>query len=155
MNSYELLENEACEEGIKIIDYEFKSERIKGLYCDGSIAISKGLRTTPEKISVLAEELGHYYTTAGDITDQTDISNRKQEHRARLWAYDKLIGLSGIIKGFESGCQTRYELAEFLRVPESFLQEALECYKDRYGVCVESDGYYIIFTPSLGVIKKI
>ena len=155
MNSYELLEYEACKEGIEIIDYEFKSERIKGLYCDGSIAISKGLRTTPEKISVLAEELGHYYTTAGDITDQTDISNRKQEHRARLWAYDKLIGLSGIIKGFESGCQTRYELAEFLRVPESFLQEALGCYREKYGQYIVTDGYVVYFTPTIGVMKKL
>lgn len=154
MNSYELLENEACEEGIDIIDYEFKSERIKGLYCDGSIAISKDLRTTPKKISVLAEELGHYHTTTGNILDQTDISNRKQEHRARLWAYDKLIGLSGIIKGFENCCQNQHELAEFLGVSEVFLKESLECYKNKYGVCVEIDGYVIMFSPALGVLKR-
>ena len=154
MNSYELLENEACEEGIDIIDYEFKSERIKGLYCDGSIAISKDLRTTPKKFSVLAEELGHYHTTTGNILDQTDISNRKQEHRARLWAYDKLIGLSGIIKGFENCCQNQHELAEFLGVSEVFLKESLECYKNKYGVCVEIDGYVIMFSPALGVLKR-
>ena len=154
MNSYELLENEACEEGIEIIDYEFKSERIKGLYCDGSIAISKALQTTPEKLSILAEELGHYYTTTGNILEQTDISNRKQEYRARLWAYDRLIGLSGIITGFENHCQNQHELAECLEVSEEFLMEALECYKEKYGMCVETDEYFIIFTPSLGVIKK-
>jgi len=154
MNSYELLENEACEEGIEIIDYEFKSERIKGLYCDGSIAISKTLQTTPEKSSVLAEELGHYYTSTGDILDQTDISNRKQEYRARLWAYDRLIGLSGIIRGFENCCQNQHELAECLGVSEEFLMDALECYREKYGVCVEKDGYVIMFSPILGVIKK-
>ena len=38
-----------------------------------------------EKASVLAEELGHYYTTVGNILDQEDAGNRKQEHKARTW----------------------------------------------------------------------
>ena len=154
MNSYELLENEACEEGIEIIDYNFKNEKIKGLYCDNAIAISSSVASLTEKTSILAEELGHYHTSVGDILDQSDTSNRKQERKARLWAYDKLIGLSGIIKGFEAGCQSHYELAEYLEVTEVFLMEALECYKEKYGVCVETNGYFIVFTPSLGVIKK-
>lgn len=154
MNSYELLENEACEEGIEIIDYDFKSENIKGLYCDNAIAISSSVASLSERTSILAEELGHYHTSVGDILDQTDTSNRKQERRARLWAYDKLVGLSGIIKGFESCCQSRYELAECLGVTEMFLQEAIDCYVEKYGTCVEIDGYLILFTPTLGVIKK-
>ena len=49
------------------------------------IAIRTDL-TDIEKSCVLAEELGHYYTTVGDILDQSDDGNRKQERRARLWA---------------------------------------------------------------------
>ena len=42
----------------------------------------------------LAEELGHHYTTVGDILDQTNVSNRKQERLARVWAYNRRIGLT-------------------------------------------------------------
>ena len=153
MNAFELLENEACEEGIDIIRYDFQSDRIRGLYCDGTVAINIDINTMAEKTSVLAEELGHYYTSTGNILDQTDISNRKQERHARLWAYDKLIGLSGIIKGFEAGCQSRYDLAELLGVTEEFLQDAIDCYRTKYGSCIKIDDYMIFFTPSLGVIK--
>lgn len=154
MNSYELLENEACKEGIDIIDYDFRNKSIKGLYCDSTIAISSAVETVSERTSILAEELGHYHTSVGDILDQTDASNRKQERHARLWAYDRLIGLSGIIKGFENCCRSRYELAECLGVTETFLQEAIDCYGEKYGACVEIDGYLIMFAPALGVIKK-
>ena len=42
MNTYEELQEEACNDGIEIIDnYVFKSERISGLYCDSTIALSK------------------------------------------------------------------------------------------------------------------
>ena len=86
-------------------DYKFKSKNIKGLYCDNVIALSKDIRTTTEKTCVLAEEIGHHFTTAGDIIDQTNAKNRKQELRARMWAYDKQIGLSGIIDAFENKCE--------------------------------------------------
>ena len=35
------------------------------------IAIHQGIDTSIEKACVLAEELGHYYTTVGDILDQS------------------------------------------------------------------------------------
>lgn len=155
MNSFELLENEACEEGVDIVGYDFRSERIRGLYCNGTVAISNDIDTITEKTTVLAEELGHYYTTTGNILDQTDVSSRKQERHARVWAYDKLIGLSGIIRGSEAGCQSRYELAEFLGITEDFLQDALYCYESKYGTYIRTGEYMIIFTPTLSVIKLL
>ena len=154
MNTYELLEDEACKEGIDIIDYDFKSENIKGLYCDGTVGLSKSLETAIEKSCILAEELGHYYTTAGDILNQNDISNREQELRARLWAYDRLIGLPGIIKGHHHRCQNRYELAEFLEVTEEFLQEAIDCYTAKYGPYVIYGNYLIRFQPRIAVVER-
>lgn len=135
---------------VKEKDLPVSKGRIKG----NKIAIRRNL-STKEKCCVLAEELGHYYTTSGNILDQSKISNRKQELKARLWAYDKLIGLSGIIQGYRSGCRNQYELAECLGVTEEFLQEALGCYKKKYGIMAEIDGYMIIFEPSLAVIEKL
>lgn len=135
---------------VKEKDLPVNKGRIKG----NKIAIRRNL-STKEKCCVLAEELGHYYTTSGNILDQSKISNRKQELKARLWAYDKLIGLSGIIHGYRSGCRNQYELAECLGVTEEFLQEALGCYKKKYGIMAEIDGYMIIFEPSLAVMEKL
>ena len=72
----------------------------------------------------LAEELGHYHTTVGDIIDQSSDANRKQELRARLWSYNKLIGLHGIISCHKAHYTTSYEMADYLGVTEEFLHEA-------------------------------
>lgn len=73
---------------------------LKGLYVNGRIAINVKMSDI-EKACVLAEELGHHYTTYGNILDQSDTSNRKQELRARAWAYNKQIGLLGLIRAYE------------------------------------------------------
>ena len=153
MNLYEKMQEKAYNDGIDVCDYKFSSNRIKGLYCDGTVAIEKKL-TQVQKACVLTEELGHHYTTVGNILDQSDPAARKQELRARLWAYNKMIGLSGIVHGFRSHCRNRYELADCLHVSEEFLDEALTCYRNKYGTSVELDGYLIVFDPSLAVIEK-
>ncbi len=151
MGYYDLLK-EADNAGLLVKEKPLQAH--DGLISGCRIAIRKDIPTQVQKATVLAEELGHYHTTTGNILDQTDISNRKQERHARIWAYDKLIGLSGIISGFEAGCQNRYELAEHLGVTEEFLQEAIDCYTAKYGVCVQIENYVIMFTPGLGVMKR-
>lgn len=154
MNAYESLTEEACKDSIDIIERRFNSERIKGLYCDGNIALSDKLKTT-EKTCVLAEELGHYHTTVGNIMDMSDSQNRKQERQARLWGYNRLIGLTGIIKAFQSGCHSRHEIAEYLDVTETFLQECIDCYTEKYGEFTKVDNYTIFFIPNLAVMEEI
>lgn len=154
MNNYELLGDEAYKDGISIIEYKFSSNRIKGLYCDGNIALNKEIETSTEKSCILAEELGHHYTTVGNILNQSSISNRKQELRARIWAYNKLIGLTGIIKSYEHGCQSITEMADYLEVTEEFLHEALSHYRSKYGLSTSVDRYIIYFEPTL-LIGKI
>lgn len=117
--NYEALLNDADAEGLNIKERPFRTYdgRIKGK----DIYLRKNMDST-EKACVLAEELGHHYTSVGDILDMTDIGNRKQERQARLWGYNKLIGLSGLIKAYEAGCQDKYEVAEFLGVTDEYLQ---------------------------------
>ena len=152
MNTLEILEAEACKDGIDIIQKEFKSNRIKGLYCDKVVALNKELDTSTEKACILAEELGHHYTSSGDILDLSQAENRKQERRARIWAYNKQIGLKGLINAYEHGCKNRHEIAEFLEVTEEFLQEAVNCYNEKYGVFTQMDNYIIYFQP-LGILS--
>jgi hypothetical protein len=104
-----------------------------------------------EKTCVLAEELGHHYTTVGDIMDQTDVSNRKQERRARIWAYHKLLSLNDLIDSYKCGCRNQFEIAEHLNVTEEFLVDCLKYYKEKYGLYVRKDNYLIYFEP-LGIM---
>ncbi len=154
MNTYERLQDEACEDGIDVIDYTFHSNRIKGLYCDGVIAIREDM-TIPEKTCALAEELGHHETSVGNIIDMASAANRKQERQARLWAYNKQIGLIGLVQAFEHGCQNRFEIAEYLEVTEEFLEECIECYWNKYGICKRVDNYVVYFIPQLSVMKLV
>lgn len=125
---------------------------LKGLYFDGNIALERKMSQT-EKSCVLAEELGHYYTTSGNILDQTNASNRKQEYRARLYGYNLKIGLMGLVRAFEHGCRSASDIAEYLDVTEEYLKEAVDCYRSKYGVYATVDNYVVYFTPALGVLK--
>lgn len=154
MNRTEELRQQAADSGAEVIDWKFQTDRIKGLYCDGVIAVSKDIDTSAERTCVLAEELGHHLTASGDILDQKDVSNRKQELRGRIWAYNRLIGLTGIIKAYRAGCRNRYEIAQNLEVTEDMLQGAIDYYRDKYGLCVQVDNYAIYFEP-LGVMEII
>lgn len=125
-----------------------------GLIKGKRIAIRKNIPTI-QKSCVLAEELGHYHTTYGDILDQTKTANHKQELKARLWAYNKQIGLLGVIKAFKYGCRNLYEMAKYLEVTEQFLSDALKAYKSKYGIRVIIDNYAIYFEPHLAVFESI
>lgn len=153
--SYEELLIEASMDGVSVDENFIFKSTIKGLYIDGNIALASSLDTTAEKACILAEELGHHYTSSGVILDQSSVSNRKQEQVARLWAYDRLIGLQGIVSGYKAGCRSRYELAEHLGVTEEFLQEALLTYQAKYGTAARYDGYAIYFEPGLGVMELL
>ena len=90
--------------------------------------------TSTEKGCILAEELGHHYTSVGSIIDQSNLNNRRQERRAREWAYQRLVPLDTLIEALNSGARNFHELAEFIGVTEDFLREAVERYYEKYGV---------------------
>ena len=118
------------------------------------IAINRALPTQAEKSCLLAEEIGHHCTSSGDLLDQTDIMNRKQEYRARFYGYNLKIGLTGLIRAYEAGCRNFFEMAEFLDATEEYLKEAIQCYKYKYGICAVVDNYIIYFEP-FAVMKMI
>lgn len=153
MNSYEILLSEASENGLIVKEkpLKYNNGRIKG----SRVAIRQDLSTSVEKACVLAEELGHHYTTYGNILDQSDTSNRKQELRARAWAYNKQIGLLGLIRAYEHGCRNRFEIAEYLEVTEEVLEECLVFYRNKYGKRTNVDNYVVYFIPNLVIMKRI
>ena len=153
INTYEALLDEASDIGLTVKEkpLKYNNGRIKG----SRIAIRQDINTTTEKACVLAEELGHHETSVGNILDMTSAVNRKQERQARLHGYNRLIGLIGLVNAYEHGCQSRYEIAEYLEVTEEFLEECIECYRNKYGICKRVDNYVVYFIPQLSVMKLV
>ena len=146
--NYEQLLTAADQEGLLVKEQPLAGH--DGLIRGSRIAIRKDIETQTEKSCVLAEEIGHYRTSFGNILDQSRVESRKQEYRARLYGY----GLAGLIRAYEARCRDRYEMAEYLDVTEEYLEEAIDCYKEKYGLYVSVDNYIIYFEPFV-VIKII
>lgn len=146
MNAQEKLLEDIYSENIEICDFDF-TDNLKGLYVDGIIAVDTSI-DYDERTCILAEELGHHYTTYGNILDPNDPENRRQEKTARFWAHQKLLPLEKLAKAAVD-CQgmESWELAEYLGVSDIFLREALEEYKQRFGLFKEFPGGYIYFDP--------
>lgn len=156
MTRYEELLESASQNNVMVYEkYDLSGSRLKGLYCDGVIALSRDIETQTERACILAEELGHHQTTIGDILDLSVASNRKQELRARLVAYNSCISLSGIIKAYKARRTSPEEMAEFFDVTPEFLWEALKCYHSKYGCFVKVKNYIIFFEPCLEVVEMI
>lgn len=153
--TYENLLNEAHNDNVYVIENAPFESKADGLINGNVIGINRKIHSYKKRACVLAEELGHYHTTVGDILIQNKAENRKQELRARIWAYNRLIGLTGIVAAYQHGCQSIYEIADYLEVTEEFLLEALQQYKNKYGTHTNVDNYVIFFEPSLGVLELI
>lgn len=123
MTKYEELLAE-YEEELFIQERPMKND---GLYADGCAWINAN-KSSSSKRCILAEEVGHYKTTGGDILDQTSIENQRQELRARRWAYNKLLPLNDIIRAVKSGHTEIWDMADYLDVDEIFLRDALKYY---------------------------
>lgn len=150
--NYEQLLTAADQNGLAVKEHPLTDH--DGLLKGKRIAIRKDIETQAEKSCVLAEELGHHYTSSGDILDQNDIMNRKQEYRARLYGYNLKVGLTGLIRAYEEGCRNLYEMAEYLDVTEEYLRNVINCYHAKYGQYTIVDNYVIYFEP-FAVIKFV
>lgn len=150
MEQYERLELHA--KNIKIRKMEMP-EGLDGLYYDGNIVLDKSL-SYKQRVEILAEELGHHYTSAGDIQDYNDIKNIKQEVKARRFGYELIVTLDGIIDAFKQHIRNVYELADYFEVTTDYIYKAIDHYKQKYGLSTIHGDYLIRFEP-LNVYKYI
>lgn len=150
--NYESLVSEIEDEGIICTEFKMKGSG-KGYYCDSAIAIDSKIETDAEKRCVLIEEFGHVKYTYGNILDCKKISNMKQEKIARNFGYEKLVGIVSLINAYKKGIQSKYDLAEYLNVTEEFLDDAIQHYREKYGVYCNVDNYLIYFEPSLIIME--
>lgn len=146
MNSYERLVDFAENIGIEVVEKHFKSSA-KGLCKGNKVGISKAIDSTVEKRCILAEEIAHSLYTVGNILDQNNLFNIKQEEYARKQAYEALLPLPLLIDAWHQGVTSQHELAEYLEVTEEFLLSSLCHYQKKYGVYVRHGKYMVRFLP--------
>ncbi|PTF68113.1 ImmA/IrrE family metallo-endopeptidase [Staphylococcus chromogenes] len=124
-----------------------------GLYYEGTIYIKENM-SAYKKHETLAEEIAHHKITYGNILDQSKILNRKLENKAKRKAYESVISIQGIIDAYEHGVQNLHEMSLFFEVTESFVQDTINHYKQKYGLMVQYKSYNICFEP-LTIYKDI
>lgn len=121
-------------------------EGLAGAYFDNKILIDKYI-SHRKSVEVLAEEIGHHYTSYGDISDYTKTANMKQEIKARRYGHDLVISLDGIIAAWRDGVHNLHEMAVYFEVTETYIVEALTHYKQKHGLSTFNNGYLIVFEP--------
>ncbi|MCI8609026.1 MAG: ImmA/IrrE family metallo-endopeptidase [Firmicutes bacterium] len=121
--TYETLLDEAYDRDLMVKEKPLQGT--DGLQCGNRIAIRSDIERSNKKKCVLAEEIGHYMTSVGNIINQSDLDNARQEHRARVWAYHKLLSIDMIIDAAKEGYTEVYEIAEYLDIDEEFLRDYL------------------------------
>lgn len=146
MTKYETLLHEAHMLGINVLEVDVCTNKDYGLYLDNIIIINRNMNET-QKYCVLAEEISHHLTNYGDITELTKLENIREECKARRVACEKVISPNNIIKALSKGITCSHELAEELHITESFLKEALQYYKNKYGVYFVGDTHILVFEP--------
>lgn len=154
MNRREIVESEAMDNGF-VVDYTELTTTRALMLVDGDLKV---IQVSPsaseaEKCCLLAEELGHYHTSAGN----TVLSSKRcplayciicrSEEKAMRWAIDRLITMRQLADALSKAPGSLWELADLLEVSEPFLERAIELFKLRHGLLYEGDDFVIMFEP--------
>ncbi len=149
-SEYEDMVQYAFNEGVQVIEYDFNGD-LGGYYCDGYIFIDK-FAAENDKLTFLAEEIGHYHTATENISELDTIEKLKQEHQGRNWAIKKLVPFDDIIESIIKGSNTLYQVADDLDLPVDFLNEAIAYYHKKYGSSYDYDGYTVLLSSNSVIV---
>lgn len=103
-------------------------------YCYNDVIFINETSSEKTKYCILAEEIGHYFTSYGNIINLSDTKNIHQENKARIWAYEKLISPDALIEALTNGLNTTEEITEYFNITKEFFLEAIKYYRKRYGI---------------------
>ncbi|WP_251855405.1 ImmA/IrrE family metallo-endopeptidase [Enterococcus italicus] len=139
------------------LEYKFEPlmpDKLKGLYNDEIIYLNPS--QSPEELTgTIAEEIGHYLTTVGNIIDQDTNLKRKQERLARDIGATLVVSPSDIIDCYENGCKTIDDCVTHLAVTKQVFEDAISYYARRFNGIKTENGYTIFFRENgtVGVLK--
>ena len=134
------------------ITYLDMPKGLTGLTVRNNIYLSKSLTNYYHQTEVLAEEVAHYLTSDGDISDYRNINSMQQEVKARRYAHQLLVPLNKLIECYELGIWGDiYEICLHLEIDRSYFNRVIEDYKTQFGTCVRHGNYLITFCPQLKI----
>lgn len=99
-----------------------------------------------DKKVILVEEFKHMMTSYGVILNQNNHDSAKQENKARALSYKELITMEDLYDCYHKGLRSEFEIAEELDVPQKFLHNAIEYFKENSGdpIKMKNGGYATI-----------
>ncbi|EDT75823.1 ImmA/IrrE family metallo-endopeptidase [Clostridium butyricum] len=119
-------------ERIILEDFNPKESDLDGIYInipglDPVIGINKNIIDSSRLyISTLGEELGHHFTTCGNLTTTSKTYNdvlmkAKQEQKAKVWASNFLISDRDFVHALNNCIISKDEMAEYFHVTEEIV----------------------------------
>lgn len=140
------------EEGIIVEEVKLTYKYMEGIYLKlpelpPTIGINESICNNSKKlISVLAEELGHHFTSFGDLTAECftyseEIQLSKQEKKARLWAANFLISDTEFVQALSSGIMSNHALSDYFSVTEEIIKykfQSISLCEKRFNIIKQS-----------------
>lgn len=96
------------------------------------IAIDESIvKYTALYISILAEELGHHFTTQGNLLEfskdySENLYKNKKEYLARKWASNFLISDAEFVQALLSSISNKYEMCEYFNITYEILENKIK-----------------------------
>lgn len=120
-------------ENIVYEETNYKSKNSPGIYLNvpgipPTIGISKSIISNRNKyLSILAEELGHHFTSVGNLTITSrnyseKLMKNKQEHRAKSWAANFLISDEEFEKALCNCISTPSDICDSFNITDEILK---------------------------------
>lgn len=145
-----------------IVEYVDFSPTIQGIYykadgCTPIIGINENITSNTKLFTcVLAEELGHHFTSIGDSSAEyyslvDKINLNRTELAALKWATEYLLSLDEIVNAVKSGIENTEELSDFFGVTEEFLLERFKFISKKQSYIKIQENLFVVLTnlPSI------
>lgn len=133
----------AAQEGIIVEEFSLVKPLLGIYMCRTEtppvIGLSKSIHTSRERRCIMAEELGHHFTTVERCIPKefscysTRMNISRAEYRALRWAADFLIPENNLLDIISQGLYEPWELAEYYNVTEQFANFRLRLFGARFG----------------------
>lgn len=122
----------AEKENIDIIDFKMRNKAIIGCIDDSyTIGLNySNIDNSSEEKTILAEELGHYFTSSLYDSNSSLETIERKEFKSRKWAFKVLAPYEKLKQLYKEGCRYNYEFAEELGVTEDLIEKAYSYYKE-------------------------
>lgn len=144
MTALERLHDIVYESGINIVDSHFSATKKAACLCDRDCKLiimdMEQIPTIAEETAILSEEVGHHKTGSLSMINATfnmpirRINQIKGEGMAKRWAIKYVLPFDDLREAISCGYRETEELAEYLNLPQWFVENAVHYYVEICGL---------------------